>query len=177
MELFTVLRTASLLHDAARELTTLVDRHLAPFDVTTQQAALLANIAAGETGLNRLATVLGTDTAGVTRLLDRLETKQLVRRHRSAADRRAVVLELTEAGQRLTPELVPTFGKAANQMFAGIAAHKVRQLGDTLEQAIANLRPTDSLPASVARFTGPITAADKELPDGPIQTGHQPIRP
>lgn len=156
MEPFTVLRTASLLHDAARELTTAVDRHLAPHNVTTQQAALLVNLAAGETGISRLASVLGTDTAGLTRLVDRLETKQLVRRHRSATDRRAIVLELTESGRRLAPELVPTFREAADQMFAGIAATDIRQVGDTLEQAIANLRPTDAQSPSSARFTGPV---------------------
>ncbi|WP_433733321.1 MarR family winged helix-turn-helix transcriptional regulator [Nocardia sp. CA-129566] len=167
MELFTILRTASLLHDSARELTTLLDRHLAPYEVTTQQAALLVNLAAGETAPTRLATVLGTDTAGLTRLLDRLETKQLVRRRRSDTDRRAVIVELTEAGRRLAPQLVPTFGKAADQMFTGIAEPDIQQVGDVLARAIANLHPTDSQPASAARFTGPATNGHADLPDQP----------
>ncbi|WP_433521172.1 MarR family winged helix-turn-helix transcriptional regulator [Nocardia pseudovaccinii] len=165
MELLTVLRTASLLHDSARELTTLLDRHLAQYDVTTQQAALLVNLAAGETSPNRLATALGTDTAGMTRLLDRLEIKQLVHRRRSDTDRRAIVVEFTEAGRRLTPQLVPTFGYAADEMFTGIAESDIQHVGDVLTRAIANLRPINSGPASATRFTGPATDSDAALPD------------
>lgn len=73
----------SLLHRAAKELTTALERSLAPYDVTAQQAALLLRLRT-ETGPSRLAAALGTDTAGMTRLLDRLEDKGLIRRGRQA---------------------------------------------------------------------------------------------
>ncbi|WP_328392405.1 MarR family winged helix-turn-helix transcriptional regulator [Nocardia sp. NBC_00416] len=141
MEHATVLRTASLLHDSARRLSKLLDRQLAPHDVTAQQAALLVNLANGETRPKQLATALGTDTAGTTRLVDRLETKGLLRRHRATADRRAVVLELTDAGHRLTPALVPAFAKAAASFFDEIADTDIRKTGDLLERALAHTTP------------------------------------
>lgn len=41
----------------------------------------------------RLAELIGTDTAGMTRLLDRLADKDLVRRTRHPDDRRSLLVE------------------------------------------------------------------------------------
>ncbi|NUP29987.1 MAG: winged helix-turn-helix transcriptional regulator [Nocardia sp.] len=138
MENATALRTASLLHDCARTLTRLLDRQLAAHQVTAQQAALLINLANGETGPKRLAAALGTDTAGTTRLIDRLEAKGLLRRRRDTGDRRAVILELTDSGQRSTPALVPAFGRVAATLFDGLPDADIRRIGDLLERALAN---------------------------------------
>ncbi|WP_327147460.1 MarR family winged helix-turn-helix transcriptional regulator [Nocardia sp. NBC_01329] len=141
MENASALRTASLLHDTARILTRLLDRQLASHEVTAQQAALLINVANGETSPKRLATMLSTDTAGTTRLIDRLETKGMLRRHRDTTDRRAVILELTDSGQRSIPALVPAFGRSAADLFDGLADADIRHLGDLLERALANAEP------------------------------------
>ncbi|MEU1954246.1 MarR family winged helix-turn-helix transcriptional regulator [Nocardia rhamnosiphila] len=138
MENSTALRTASLLHDTARTLTRLLDRQLAPHDVTAQQAALMINLAGGETSPNRLAVLLGTDTAGTSRLIDRLAVKGLLRRHRGTTDRRSVVLELTDTGQKLVPALVPTFGRVATDLFNGLTDADIRRVGDALERALKN---------------------------------------
>jgi DNA-binding MarR family transcriptional regulator len=71
-----VLGGGALLHRTAKELNTALERSLAPMDVTAQQAALLLRLRS-EASPNRLAAALGTDTAGMTRLLDRLEDKGL----------------------------------------------------------------------------------------------------
>ena len=138
MENAHTLRTASLLHESARTLTRLLDRELASQKVTAQQAALLMNLANGETSPKQLATKLGIDTAGTTRLIDRLETKGMLRRHRGSEDRRAVILELTDAGRRAIPALVPAFGRGAANLFTGLADADIRRLGDLLERALAN---------------------------------------
>jgi DNA-binding MarR family transcriptional regulator len=130
------MRTASLLHDAARELSRMLDRELATHGVTAQQAALLINLAGGESSPKRLAAVLGIDTAGTTRLADRLEGKGLLRRHRGTGDRRAVALELTESGRRLTPVLAPTFAAVAARFFLGSSDAEIRGAGDLLERAL-----------------------------------------
>src|SRR5438034_690617 len=51
--------------------------------------------------MGRLADALACDASNVTGLVDRLESRGLVRRHAAAADRRVKVLELTPAGTRL----------------------------------------------------------------------------
>ena len=51
--------------------------------------------------MGRLAEALACDASNVTGLVDRLESRGLVRRRPSAGDRRIKVLELTPAGVRL----------------------------------------------------------------------------
>src|SRR5471030_1363272 len=51
--------------------------------------------------MGRLAEALACDASNVTGLVDRLESRGLVRRQPAAADRRVKVLELTPAGARL----------------------------------------------------------------------------
>ena len=75
---YAALTATRLIHQVSRELTNALERRLAPHGLTAQQAALLINAARGETSPKRLAPLLGTDTAGMTRLLDRLEAKGLV---------------------------------------------------------------------------------------------------
>src|SRR5437763_1658635 len=51
--------------------------------------------------MGRIAEALACDASNVTGLVDRLESRGLVRRQPSGADRRVKVLELTPAGTRL----------------------------------------------------------------------------
>jgi len=51
--------------------------------------------------MGRLAETLACDASNVTGLVDRLESRGLVRRRPAAADRRVKVLELTAPGARL----------------------------------------------------------------------------
>src|SRR5438552_17081351 len=51
--------------------------------------------------MGRLAETLACDASNVTGLVDRLESRGLVRRRPSAEDRRVKVLDLTPAGSRL----------------------------------------------------------------------------
>jgi DNA-binding MarR family transcriptional regulator len=51
--------------------------------------------------MGRLAETLACDASNVTGLVDRLESRGLVRRRPAAADRRVKVLELTASGARL----------------------------------------------------------------------------
>jgi len=51
--------------------------------------------------MGRLAETLACDASNVTGLIDRLESRGLVRRQPSSGDRRQKVLELTPAGERL----------------------------------------------------------------------------
>ena len=128
----------SLLHRVAKELTTALERSLAPYDVTAQQAALLLRLRT-ETGPSRLAAALGTDTAGMTRLLDRLEDKNLVRRFRESSDRRSVRVQLTDAGAALAPRLAPAFGMVTSRLFDGFSSDELQTLTLILARMLDNL--------------------------------------
>ena len=61
--------------------------------------------------MGRLAEALACDASNVTGLVDRLESRGLVRRQPSAGDRRVKVLELTPAGTRLRSTLLERMTK------------------------------------------------------------------
>jgi len=135
-----VLHGGSLIHRVARELSTALDRELAQFDLTAQQAALLLRAARQETSPSQLKALLGTDTAGMTRLLDRLEAKGLLRRRPHTDDRRAIVIELTEQARALVPRLAPVFGRVNRRLLAGFSEPEVERLTATLQRMLDNLR-------------------------------------
>lgn len=124
----------------ARDLRTVIDRELAEYGITTQQAALLLMATRhGGHGVRRLADPLGTDTAGLTRLVDRLEAKGLIAREPSPSDRRAVVLELTPAGRELLPELIAAFKRAHHRLLQGVDASQLDAFLATLHRLRQNL--------------------------------------
>ncbi len=81
---------------------------LAPYDITLQQFNVLRILrGARPDGLCTLtiAERMIEQAPGITRLIDRLETKGLVRRVRSAEDRRQVWCRITPPGERLLARL------------------------------------------------------------------------
>ncbi|MGW0231515.1 MarR family winged helix-turn-helix transcriptional regulator [Actinopolymorpha singaporensis] len=134
-------QASSLVVRLARELRTALDQRFAAFGLTSQQAGLLVHVFTGQSSQRRLADLLGTDTAGITRLVDRLAAKELVRRVPDPADRRAVVVELTKAGRSLIPELPPVFEAVAADLTRGVDPGDAAAL---LQTMLANLTDQDA---------------------------------
>lgn len=116
-------QVSTLILRLARELRTALDHEFASLQLTSQQAGLLIHVFGGQSSPKTLAGLLGTDTAGITRMLDRLERKDLVRRKHDHQDRRAVVVELTESGTTLIPALPPVFERVGERLVGGMDAH------------------------------------------------------
>ena len=78
------------------------------FDVSPGWVGLLTLIRQNP-GLtqSRLAAAIGIDRSTLVNSLDRLEARKLVRRRASPLDKRANLLELTPAGERLLTEIMP----------------------------------------------------------------------
>lgn len=134
-----VLSGGSLLHQLVRDMTTRLDRRFSSFELTTQQAALLVTAGSGRSSPRQLAEAIGTDTAGMTKLLDRLEGKGLVTRRPNPADRRSVLVEPTELGIALVPKLAPVFGEVAKQLFLGFSDREIAQFTSLLQRMRENL--------------------------------------
>jgi len=130
-------QASSLIIRLARELRTTLDQRFAAFDLTSQQAGLLIHVFTGQTSPKRLADLLGTDTAAITRLVDRLESKDLVAREPDLGDRRAIVVRLTDTGRSLIPELPPIFEAVGAELTRG---EKAKDVAGLLAAMLANLR-------------------------------------
>jgi DNA-binding MarR family transcriptional regulator len=66
----------------------------------------------------RIARMLGLETHSVTSLLDGLEKKNMIKRHRSTTDRRVVEVALTPTGKQTLAELRWHYQDFINAMFA-----------------------------------------------------------
>src|SRR3954468_22471295 len=86
------------------ELIDAMDRELSRFDITAPQLIVLASVANKEAdSAAGLCKSISYDPGAMTRMIDRLEQKGLVRRVPNPDDRRAMNLELTSAGKALYP--------------------------------------------------------------------------
>ncbi|MBS1228059.1 MAG: marR [Proteobacteria bacterium] len=134
-----------LAQTVAREL----DRRMADLGLTDAQWKPLLMLHQGECStaadLSRMAC---HDTGAVTRLLDRLEAKGLIRRLRSAEDRRVVNLELTEAGEKIAAEVPKIIIGLANQVLVGFSPDEFAQFKDLLGRALLNARALSEADAS-----------------------------
>ena len=98
-----------------------LNHELAPHGVSAAQWAILETCFRGEANTpSGLSRVIPIDTAAISRHLDKLRAKGLIRRRRQSSDRRSVRVELTEAGRALVPELEPFVQAHIARFQAGI---------------------------------------------------------
>ena len=132
---------STLVFHLGRELRTALDRRFESHGITSQQAALLLlSRLLKEPSPIKMAARLGTDAAGMTRLLDRLERKQLIVRRVSPDDRRLVVVELGPRSRYVLPRLIPEFKWAEKGLLDGFNQTEVEQLNTMLRRLLKNAR-------------------------------------
>lgn len=115
------------------------DIHLAEHGLThAQWGPMLSLRLCGTSSVAYLVRELDTDAGAMTRLLDRLEAKNLCHRERSAEDRRVVMVSLTEEGLRVTAEVTAVLSDVFNAHLAGFSEDEWRLLIKMLQRMLAN---------------------------------------
>jgi DNA-binding MarR family transcriptional regulator len=124
---------------ARRTIVEAIDQELAPLDISHAQwiVVMLLGDGAAATAAE-LCKILIYDPGAMTRLLDRLEKKGVLRRARIKGDRRAVRLELTAEGAKLYPRIVEALVQVFNRLLRGFSANEVRQFEQLLGRMVAN---------------------------------------
>jgi DNA-binding MarR family transcriptional regulator len=125
-----VMRTADLLR---RQMAALVEPH----GITVQQFNVLRILRGG--GPDGLPTLevgarMVEEAPGITRLLDRLETKGLVRRQRCPKDRRQHLCWITQQGLDLLASLDEPVLKHSQEALKGLASDEQSALVRLLDQ-------------------------------------------
>jgi len=117
------------------------DELLRPLEVTSAQLIVIVNLAGREcaTSASELCKGISYDAGAMTRMLDRLEAKGLVRRTRSPDDRRLVNLELTEAGQAAYPRLREVSMRVLNHSLRNFTREEARTLESLLQRLAHNV--------------------------------------
>jgi DNA-binding MarR family transcriptional regulator len=123
---------------AADELMRDVEELLKPFGLSPTQYNVLRILrGAGDDGLacRDIGARMITRDPDVTRLLDRLEARQLIRRHRSTEDRRVVLAEISASGRALLKELDEPIVAMHRGQLGHLGPDKLRKLAELLEAA------------------------------------------
>jgi len=116
-----------------------LEARLAPFDLNAADYLVLVALAndAADTA-SSVCSVLAHDPGAMTRKIDALEKRGLVRRVRSAEDRRAIKLELTSEGRKLLPKVLAVGVGLANDFLEGFTKAEVRSLESMLGRIYEN---------------------------------------
>jgi DNA-binding MarR family transcriptional regulator len=111
--LVTLLRTADVLRHA-------LERGLGPSGLSLEQYNILRILRGAPQGCLTLeiATRMVSRSPNITRLIDKLIAKDLVRREHSARDRRCAVVKLTAAGARLLTATASTLDALLDELGA-----------------------------------------------------------
>lgn len=121
------------------ELIDAVDRELARFDISAPQLIVLASVANREAdSASSLCKSISYDPGAMTRMIDRLEQKGLIRRVPHPEDRRAMNLELTSAGKTLFPQLIAAKDTVQKQFLRGFSKDEVATLEGLLNRMLNN---------------------------------------
>ena len=129
-----------LLRQVRNSFDRVIDAEMAEHDLTGAQWGPLLMIHHGMgTTAAEIARIADVDTGAMTRLLDRLEAKKLIRRTPCEKDRRVVQLELTPAGTRLCDEIPFGLARANNHLLAGFTRDEFRTVEALLRRMLSNL--------------------------------------
>ena len=133
------LSVGHLMSRARTSLLAGLDAELEGFGLSGMQFAVLKHLAEGaaETAAD-LCRYLHYDTGAMTRILDRLEQKGLVRRERCREDRRVVFLRLTAGGRAQLPRLLAAGTRVIDAHLAGFSHAEIDALKNYLGRMIDN---------------------------------------
>src|SRR5579863_602364 len=116
-----------------------LDAELAPYGLNAMQYAVLKQLAEGSARTAAdLCRYMYYDTGSMTRVLDRLEEKGLVRRERCREDRRVVFLRVAPAGRAQLPRLMAVGSRVLEQHLAGFSQAEIDALKSYLARMIDN---------------------------------------
>ena len=137
-----------LMHDWAAKA-------FAPHDLSFVQWITLMKLREGSVATaSDLCRTMHYDNGSVTRLVDQLEQRGLLRRERSTEDRRVITLKLTSAGERKVNELIPVAVSGLNEALQDFGKAEFSELVQLLNKLIACLRAREAQEGARSGKTG-----------------------
>jgi len=116
------------------------DPEISTLEVTAAQFLIIATLAHREAdSAAQLCKSFSYDAGAMTRMVDRLEAKGLVRRRRCTDDRRLINLELTESGWALFPRMKALSAAVKTRFLAGFSKAELEQLEGYLQRMLENV--------------------------------------
>jgi DNA-binding MarR family transcriptional regulator len=136
-----------LMSRARASLLSALDARLEQFGLNAMQFAVLRLLAHGDAGTAAdLCRVMYYDGGSMTRVLDRLEARGLLRRERCRQDRRVVYLRVAPDGRALLPRLMGAASGVIAAHLAGFSPAETQMLTAYLKRMIENGQPAGENP-------------------------------
>jgi len=122
-----------------------LDAELEPFGLKASDYIVLVTLANDQAlTASSVCSVIAHDPGAMTRKIDGLEKKGLLRRVRSETDRRAINLELTPEGRKLYPKMMSAVVGVINEFLHGFSKAEVREMESMLKRILANAEARES---------------------------------
>jgi DNA-binding MarR family transcriptional regulator len=118
---------------AARHVTKLYERHLAPSNLTSAQFSILGALGeAGEMTMAELASSLVMDRTTLLRAMQPLQRDDLLKSRAGDVDSRQLVISLSAAGERKLRQAFPLWERAQEEFETEIGSREAAQLRRSL---------------------------------------------
>jgi MarR family transcriptional regulator, multiple antibiotic resistance protein MarR len=118
----------------------LADKEVASLEVTAAQFSILKNVLKGSAqSACELCKSMDYDRGAMSRMIDRLETKRLIRRVALSHTRRSVALEVTDAGKAAFPKMEACLERVLDRLLNGVTKAQVREVEKVLRRMLANV--------------------------------------
>jgi DNA-binding MarR family transcriptional regulator len=128
-----------LIKQVFQSLVRRIDQRMQPLELTAMQwEPLLLLFNHRVDTVAALARESQVNCGAMTRMLDRLEQKELLRRQRSEQDRRVVNLQLTEKGQTVGKDLLPLVRKELQRHLSDFTDEEISTLIGFLNRMLKN---------------------------------------
>lgn len=104
-----------------------------PYELSTSQYAILFHASEAGVPLSQICQQMLADNSNLTRLVDRLEARGLVRRAADPRDRRVTLVQLTPAGKTLIDDLRPRHRVLVEQRLSHLSLAQLSALHEAME--------------------------------------------
>ncbi len=129
-----------IMHRASLRYRCEVGRRFKEYDVTTEQWAVLCRLREQDDLTQKeLAERIVKDQPNLTRMLDKLQQKGLIRRMDNPNDRRAFFIQLTPEGEALMEKLTPLAKEVGTEALCGFTREESDVLKHLLNRVWQNL--------------------------------------
>ena len=129
-----------LLNRAGARIAAAFSEEMRPLGASLQMWRVLAALRERDgRRMGDLSETTSIEVSTLTRLVDTMEEKGFVARRRDAADARAVLLHVAQAGRRLTRRILPIAERYETVALAGFDAGETERLKAALRRLYANM--------------------------------------
>ena len=140
------LQFLSPIHKAMRQIGIHLDGRMDALELQSSEGHLMSYLRSyGPCPISELHRVFGLKRSTLTSLLDRLESRELIRREPHPSDRRSVLVRLTRRGRTLAEKVQKPVADLENRIRAEIAAEDLRGFHRVL-RAIAEVTRVEVKP-------------------------------